>query len=123
MNKIQQALAGLDYCTTTVPSEEFVAADDDKMCTAPVIADKDILEFVQSSKNIVHTHSDDESEMNNSTPVPTSFEMRNITKNILSYLDAHSNGEMNHKMDDIEHFVAKKTMQRKMLFSKNSINV
>uniref|UniRef100_A0A8C4RFJ1 HTH CENPB-type domain-containing protein n=1 Tax=Erpetoichthys calabaricus TaxID=27687 RepID=A0A8C4RFJ1_ERPCA len=76
-----------------------------------------ILEFVQSSKNIIDADSDDENEMNNAAPVPTSSEMRNIMKSMRSYLDAHSNGEMNNKIDDIEQFVdnlmLKKTMQRK----------
>uniref|UniRef100_A0A8C4SC05 HTH CENPB-type domain-containing protein n=1 Tax=Erpetoichthys calabaricus TaxID=27687 RepID=A0A8C4SC05_ERPCA len=65
---------------------------------------KDILEFVQSSKNIIDADSDDENEMNNAAPVPTSSEMRNIMKSMRSYLDANSNGEMNNKMDDIEQF-------------------
>ncbi|GFV56041.1 hypothetical protein TNCV_2266271 [Trichonephila clavipes] len=41
---------------------------------------KDILEFVQSSKNIIDTDSDLENEMNNASPVPKSTEMRNIIK-------------------------------------------
>ncbi|GFV73013.1 putative DD41D transposase [Trichonephila clavipes] len=41
------------------------------------MADKDILEFVQSSKNIFDADSDNENEMNNAAPVPTSSEMRN----------------------------------------------
>ncbi|GFW92942.1 SCAN domain-containing protein 3 [Trichonephila clavipes] len=52
-----------DY--TTVSPEEFVAVDDDNVCTAPIMADKDILEFVQSSKSIIDTDSDDENEINN----------------------------------------------------------
>ncbi|PRD23487.1 UNVERIFIED_CONTAM: AFG3-like protein 2 [Trichonephila clavipes] len=43
-------------------SEKFVAVDDDNMCAAPILADKDILEFVQTS-------------------VPTTSGMRNIIKN------------------------------------------
>ncbi|GFW87630.1 hypothetical protein TNCV_4485951 [Trichonephila clavipes] len=34
------------------------------MCTAPFIADKDILEFFQSSEHIIDADSDDENEMN-----------------------------------------------------------
>ncbi|GFV48941.1 hypothetical protein TNCV_1093411 [Trichonephila clavipes] len=78
--------------------------DDDNVCTAPIMADKEILEFVQSSKNIINADFDDENEMNNA-PVPISSEMRNIMKSMLSYLDALSNGEMNNKMDDIEQFL------------------
>ncbi|GFW90376.1 hypothetical protein TNCV_3509241 [Trichonephila clavipes] len=55
-------------------------------------------------KNIVAADSDDENEMNNETPVPTSSEMQNIMKSMRSYLDAHSNGEMNNKMVDIKQF-------------------
>ncbi|GFT06530.1 uncharacterized protein TNCV_3356511 [Trichonephila clavipes] len=40
--------------------EEFVEIDDGNVCTAPIIADKDNLEFVYSSKNIIDTDSDDE---------------------------------------------------------------
>ncbi|GFW13265.1 hypothetical protein TNCV_4121631 [Trichonephila clavipes] len=54
-----------------------------------------ILEFFQSSKNIINTDLDGEKAMNNAAP--TSSEMRNIT-----YLDAHSKVETNNKMDDIE---------------------
>ncbi|GFT29595.1 uncharacterized protein TNCV_4890481 [Trichonephila clavipes] len=84
------------------------------------MADKDIMEFVQSSKNIIDTDTDDENEMNKAAPAPTSSEMRKNMKSKRSYLDAHSNGEMNNKMDDIKQFVdslmlkLKKTMQRKM---------
>ncbi|GFW37358.1 hypothetical protein TNCV_859651 [Trichonephila clavipes] len=66
------------------------------------MADKDILEFVQSSKNIIDADSDVQNEMNNAASVPISCEMRNTMKSMHSYLDAHSNGEMNNKMDDIE---------------------
>ncbi|GFS51767.1 hypothetical protein TNCV_614181 [Trichonephila clavipes] len=46
--------------------------DDDNVRTASLMADKDILEFVQSSNN---TDSDGENEMNKAAPVPTSSEM------------------------------------------------
>ncbi|GFW23744.1 hypothetical protein TNCV_2032871 [Trichonephila clavipes] len=51
MNKSRKTLAGLD--SPTVSSEECIAIDDDNVCTAPIMADKDILEFVQSSINII----------------------------------------------------------------------
>ncbi|GFW15047.1 uncharacterized protein TNCV_983391 [Trichonephila clavipes] len=54
--------------------------------------DKDILECVQSSKNIIDADSDDDNEMNPAAPVPTSSEMRNM-KSISSYLDPHSNAK------------------------------
>ncbi|GFX95335.1 hypothetical protein TNCV_849251 [Trichonephila clavipes] len=47
------------------------------------MAEKDILEFVQSSKNITDTDLDDEKKMN-ATPASTSSEMRNIMKKALS---------------------------------------
>ncbi|GFW43091.1 uncharacterized protein TNCV_1474861 [Trichonephila clavipes] len=55
--------------------------------------------------NIIDTDSNDENVMNNATPVPTSFEIRNVMKSMRSYLDAHSKDEMNNKMDDIKQFV------------------
>ncbi|GFV48341.1 transposable element Tcb2 transposase [Trichonephila clavipes] len=51
--------------------------------------------------------SDDENEINNAAPVPTSSEMRNIKKSMRYYLDDHSNGEISYEMDDIEQFDAK----------------
>ncbi|GFX66742.1 ig-like and fibronectin type-III domain-containing protein 2 [Trichonephila clavipes] len=64
----------------TVSSEEFVAVDDDNLYTAPIMADKDILEFVQGSNNIFDADSDDEKEMTNAAPVPMSSEIGNIMK-------------------------------------------
>ncbi|GFX05435.1 hypothetical protein TNCV_1007571 [Trichonephila clavipes] len=61
---------------------------------------KTFFEFVQSSKNIIDVDSDDENEMNNIAPVPTSSKMRNNVKNMRRYLDAHSNGEKNTKICD-----------------------
>ncbi|GFW48549.1 uncharacterized protein TNCV_1111081 [Trichonephila clavipes] len=67
-------------------------------------------------KNIIDADSDDESGTNNAAPVPTSSEMRNIMKSMRSYLNVHSNGEMNSQMDDIDPFVDNfmliKTMQK-----------
>ncbi|GFY20166.1 hypothetical protein TNCV_2148591 [Trichonephila clavipes] len=58
-------------------------------------------------KNMLSPYSDDENEKNDGAPVsyPTSSEKRNVTKSKRSYLDAYPNGEINKKMDDIEHFV------------------
>ncbi|GFV19445.1 uncharacterized protein TNCV_3663781 [Trichonephila clavipes] len=71
----------------------------------------------QSLKNIIDEDSDDENEMNNAAPVPTSSKMRNIMKSMCNYLDAHSNGETNNKMDDTEQFVVnlmlRRTIQRR----------
>ncbi|GFV62725.1 transposable element Tcb1 transposase [Trichonephila clavipes] len=50
--------------------------------------DKDIWEFVQIGKKIsLLQDSDDENEMRNAAPDPTSSEIRNIMKSIRSYLD------------------------------------
>ncbi|GFT62849.1 uncharacterized protein TNCV_1606751 [Trichonephila clavipes] len=61
------------------------------------------------SKNFIDADSDDENDMNNAAPVPTSSEMKHIMKTMRSYLDAHSNGEMN----DIEQFDAEKDNAKK----------
>ncbi|GFS76248.1 hypothetical protein TNCV_4667901 [Trichonephila clavipes] len=63
-----------------VLSEDFVAVDDDNVYSPKY--GKDILEFVQCSKNITEADSEDENEMNNAAPVPTSSEMRNVMKNM-----------------------------------------
>ncbi|GFU57224.1 hypothetical protein TNCV_3634161 [Trichonephila clavipes] len=47
----------------TVSSEEFVEVNDDNVCTAPIMTDEDISEFVQSSKNTIDAVSDDKKEM------------------------------------------------------------
>ncbi|GFS72473.1 hypothetical protein TNCV_2116201 [Trichonephila clavipes] len=64
----------------TAAWEEFAAVDDDNLYTALIMADKDTLKFVQSSKNINDVDTDDENEMNKATPVSMPFEMRNIMK-------------------------------------------
>ncbi|GFX96459.1 hypothetical protein TNCV_1441331 [Trichonephila clavipes] len=89
----------------TVSLEEFVAADDDNVCTVTNMADKDILEFAQSLKNIIDADLNNKNEINNVAPVHTSSKMRNIMKSMHSYLDVYSNSEMNNKMDNIEQFV------------------
>ncbi|GFT70964.1 uncharacterized protein TNCV_694941 [Trichonephila clavipes] len=76
--------AGLD-CPIVLLEELFaVDDDDDNECTAPIMTDKDILEFVQTSI----------------APVSTSSEMRNVVKSTRSYLDAHSNGEISNEMNE-----------------------
>ncbi|GFW92931.1 hypothetical protein TNCV_3495641 [Trichonephila clavipes] len=103
MNKVRKTLAGLDCLI--VLSEEFIVVDDDYVCTVPILADEDILEFVRSSRNIIDADSDDENEMNNTALAPMSSEIRNVMTIMCSYLDAHFRGERNDKMDDIEQFV------------------
>ncbi|GFV71703.1 hypothetical protein TNCV_3534911 [Trichonephila clavipes] len=51
-----------------------------KMCVQPQLYGKDILEFVQSSKNTIDAYSANENEMDNAALVPTSSEMRNVMK-------------------------------------------
>ncbi|GFV68163.1 SCAN domain-containing protein 3 [Trichonephila clavipes] len=67
----------------SAPLEEFIAVEDDNVCTTPIKAGKDILEIVQSSKNIIDVDFNDENKINNTVPVPTSSKMRNI---LCSYL-------------------------------------
>ncbi|GFU85377.1 hypothetical protein TNCV_2386811 [Trichonephila clavipes] len=62
----------------TISSAELAAVNDDDVCITPSVANKVILEFVKSSKNIIDSDSDDENEMNNAAPVPSTSEMRNI---------------------------------------------
>ncbi|GFX76754.1 hypothetical protein TNCV_664611 [Trichonephila clavipes] len=83
-------------------SEEFLAVDDNNVGRVPIITDKDIWEFSQSSKNTIDADSEDKNEMNNAAPDPKSSEMRNIMKSMRSYLGTYSNGEMNNKIGDIE---------------------
>ncbi|GFU59726.1 hypothetical protein TNCV_3186821 [Trichonephila clavipes] len=80
MNKVWKRSAGF-YCLIVL-SEEFVEVEDGNLCTAPIMANKDILEFVQTSKNIIEADYDVENEMNNEAPrsVFTSSEMRNVVK-------------------------------------------
>ncbi|GFV72572.1 hypothetical protein TNCV_4084721 [Trichonephila clavipes] len=99
MNKIRKTPAGLDC--HIILSEEFIAVDDYNECTTTILAGKDMLMFVQSSKNI-DVDSDHENVRNNVAPVLTLSEMRNVMKSMRSYLGVHSNGEMNNKMDNIE---------------------
>ncbi|GFU91371.1 hypothetical protein TNCV_2541391 [Trichonephila clavipes] len=75
----------------SLSSGEFVAEVEGNVCTASIMADKDILEFVQISKYIIDADSEDEKEIYNAAPVPTSSEMGNIMKNRHSYLNVHSN--------------------------------
>ncbi|GFV43642.1 hypothetical protein TNCV_2679431 [Trichonephila clavipes] len=103
MNKIRKTLSGLDC--STVSSEGFVAVEDDNECTAQIMTDEDISEFVRSSKNINDADSGDENEWNNSALVLTLSNMRNIMKSMLNYLNVHSNGELNSEMDGLEQFV------------------
>ncbi|GFT41597.1 hypothetical protein TNCV_4183001 [Trichonephila clavipes] len=90
--------AGLD-CPTAF-SKKFISVDDDNVCSH--YYGKNISEFVQSSKNTLDADSEDENEMSEAIPVPMSSEWRNIMKSIRSYLDAHSNSQMNNKIDDIK---------------------
>ncbi|GFW39766.1 hypothetical protein TNCV_2419321 [Trichonephila clavipes] len=52
-----------------VLSEEFIVIDDDNASTDAIMAHKDILEFIHSSKNIIDADYDDENEMNNTAPL------------------------------------------------------
>ncbi|GFV38344.1 hypothetical protein TNCV_3633511 [Trichonephila clavipes] len=76
------------YLPIRSSSEELVAVDNDNVCTAQGMAGKDLLELVQSSKNIIDADFDNENEMNKAAPVLASSEMRYNSKRISSYLDA-----------------------------------
>ncbi|GFW69893.1 hypothetical protein TNCV_1403461 [Trichonephila clavipes] len=65
---MEKTPAGLD--SPIALSEEFIAVGDDKVCTSLIIADKCLLEFVQSSKNNIDADYYYENEMNNAAPVP-----------------------------------------------------
>ncbi|GFX13203.1 hypothetical protein TNCV_2989671 [Trichonephila clavipes] len=71
--------SGLFNCPI-VSLDEFVAVDDDNVCTAPIMATEDILECIPSSKNVIDADSDCENEMSNAVSVHASSEMRNIMK-------------------------------------------
>ncbi|GFV85555.1 DDE-1 domain-containing protein [Trichonephila clavipes] len=103
MDNVRKTPAVLDF--PIVLLEEFIAVHYDSVRTASVRTNIYILEFVRSSKSIIDVDSDDESEKNNAASVPTSSRMRDVVKRIRSYLNAHSNGEMNKKIDDIEQIV------------------
>ncbi|GFV08951.1 hypothetical protein TNCV_3821941 [Trichonephila clavipes] len=94
-----------------VLSGEFLAVEDDNVFKAPIMADKDILKFVQSSKNIMDADSNDGNNINNATPVSTIFEKRSIMKSTRSYLDAHFNREYKTKWTISSNLMLKKTMQ------------
>ncbi|GFU03883.1 hypothetical protein TNCV_1718491 [Trichonephila clavipes] len=69
MNKIRKTPAWTQLSDRpTESSEEFVAVDDDNVCTAPTMTIKGILELIQNSKNFIDADSDDENERNNTVP-------------------------------------------------------
>ncbi|GFW79277.1 hypothetical protein TNCV_2476841 [Trichonephila clavipes] len=79
-----------DFSFADESLEEFAVVDEDNVCSAPIMAGKDIFEFVHSSKNIMDSDSDDEKETYNPAPVPASSEIRNIMKRRRSYIDVNS---------------------------------
>ncbi|GFX45580.1 hypothetical protein TNCV_175731 [Trichonephila clavipes] len=79
--------------------------------------------MVQSSKNIIDADSDGENAMNNAASVPMLSEMRNIMKSVCSYSVAHSNVEMNNKMNDIEHSVDNSMLKKKIPESSELANM
>ncbi|GFS88673.1 hypothetical protein TNCV_1462611 [Trichonephila clavipes] len=86
MNKIWKTPAKLDG--SSVLSEEYIEVEDDNVCIALIMTDKDILELDLSSKNIINADSENENEMDVADPVPTSFEMGKVLKNMHTNLDA-----------------------------------
>ncbi|GFT22062.1 hypothetical protein TNCV_3271231 [Trichonephila clavipes] len=68
-----------------------------------------------SSLVTIRLNFDDKNEMSNAALVPIATENRNIIKSMRSYLDVHSNEEMNNKMEQfVDNLMLKKTMQRKI---------
>ncbi|GFW22246.1 hypothetical protein TNCV_1430001 [Trichonephila clavipes] len=67
------------YCST-LSSEELFAVDNDNVYVSSIMTDKDILEFVHTSKNIIDADSNDENEMNKAAHVPMPSETKNIMK-------------------------------------------
>ncbi|GFV41438.1 hypothetical protein TNCV_5048431 [Trichonephila clavipes] len=67
------------FCWTGVSLEEFIAANEDNVCTVPIMAH---MVFFQNSENIIDADSDDEKETNKAYPVPTSSKKRNIMKSM-----------------------------------------
>ncbi|GFU57792.1 hypothetical protein TNCV_1281401 [Trichonephila clavipes] len=92
--------------------EKFFVKEADNEYTAPIKIGKDNLEF-KAQKNIIDGDYEGKNDKNNVTPVPTSFEMRNIMKTMRCYLDPHSNGKMNNKTDHMKQFDAKRDNAKK----------
>ncbi|GFV58812.1 hypothetical protein TNCV_3731481 [Trichonephila clavipes] len=67
MNKIRKTPAKLDF--PIVLLEEFIAVEDKNLGAAPIMTDKDILEFLLSSKNIIDADSKAENELSNEAPL------------------------------------------------------
>ncbi|GFW94567.1 hypothetical protein TNCV_4246081 [Trichonephila clavipes] len=63
INKVRKTPAESD-CPIALP-EDLIAVDDDNVRTTPIMSDKNILELVESSKNVINADSDDGNEMNN----------------------------------------------------------
>ncbi|GFU11278.1 hypothetical protein TNCV_4361721 [Trichonephila clavipes] len=78
----EQAFELLIY--PNISLEELFGVNDGNVCTSPIMTDKVVLEFVQSSKNIDadsdNIDADSENETNNAALVPHHPEMRNIIK-------------------------------------------
>ncbi|GFV94810.1 hypothetical protein TNCV_1028081 [Trichonephila clavipes] len=79
MNQIRKTTPRLDC--PHVLSEEFIEVDDAKVCTAPIMANKGLLDFLQSLK-ISLMHITTIEVMNNTVPVSISSERRNTIKSM-----------------------------------------
>ncbi|GFT42420.1 hypothetical protein TNCV_1786961 [Trichonephila clavipes] len=73
MHKIPKTPTGLDC--PIVLSEKFIAVNDNNVYAAPIMADKDISVFFQSSRKIINANSNDETEMKNGASVQALYEM------------------------------------------------
>ncbi|GFW90385.1 hypothetical protein TNCV_3509331 [Trichonephila clavipes] len=94
MNKIRKTPAELSVLLDcpTVSLKEFVAVDDDNVTNC---GKQRHFGVRLKLKNISDAVSDDKLKL--IMKITTSYEKQNTMKSMRSYLDAHSNGEMNNK--------------------------
>ncbi|GFT90110.1 hypothetical protein TNCV_3720901 [Trichonephila clavipes] len=69
---MQDQWGGRGQTRRAEPTNGMGVGIDDHVHKAPIIAEKDILEIVQSSKIVIDTDVDDKKEMNNAALVLTS---------------------------------------------------
>lgn len=113
-----EKVSRLLHCLT-IPLNEHVEVDED-LYTALVLIHKYILEIFYNKNNSTYVDFDGGSGngINDEVPVPLTSQMQKMIINMLCYLDAHSNREMNKTINDCEEFVdnilMEKTLQKKI---------
>ncbi|GFV18047.1 hypothetical protein TNCV_168511 [Trichonephila clavipes] len=93
-----QEISVLSNCLS-VSLEEWVV---DNVYTALIMAEKDILEFVQISKNTIDADSCDENKMNTTASCSRIIRNEEHHEKYAQLFRRTFNGEINNKMDDIE---------------------